>query len=246
MDTHVSSTPNNPHLGDDTISEAGASYAHAVLNFKTTTTNNNKENIKEPITENQSQPVVEKFKQSEPETSSANLDDDGTFTPVVSHSRKERKNEKLKKQKSLVNGVTDKHDRHDKHETKKDIHLPKDKQKEPHLKEKREEKDNSVVKETADEQVEFKKVFVAAPLPKVNPWQVKTQTVTKDTSNEKRVLQPKKQEVTTSEQNAAAADVVKAPKDKHLYNEKVRDIYNFHSKKLYNLLSLCVFNESVL
>ncbi|XP_018578792.1 la-related protein 1B isoform X1 [Anoplophora glabripennis] len=221
MDTHVSSTPNNPHLGDDTISEAGASYAHAVLNFKTTTTNNNKENIKEPITENQSQPVVEKFKQSEPEASSANLDDDGTFTPVVNHSRKERKNEKLKKQKSLVNGITDKHDRHDKHE-KKDIHLPKDKQKEPHLKEKREEKDNSLVKEAADEQVEFKKVFVAAPLPKVNPWQVKPQTVTKDTSNEKRVLQPKKQEVTTSGHNATAG-VVKAPKDKHRYNEKASD-----------------------
>lgn len=223
MDTHVSSTPNNPHLGDDTISEAGASYAHAVLNFKTATTNNNKENIKEPIAENQSQPVVEKFKQSEPETSPASLDDDGTFTPVVSHSRKDRKNEKLKKQKSLVNGVSDKHDRHEKHE-KKDIHVPKDKQKEPHLKEKREEKDkdNSIVKEAAEEQAEFKKVFVAAPLPKTNPWQVKAQNVAKDTSNEKRVLQPKKQEVTTSSQNAAAG-VVKAPKDKHRYNEKVRD-----------------------
>ncbi|KAJ8923701.1 hypothetical protein NQ315_010282, partial [Exocentrus adspersus] len=228
MDTHVSVTPNNPHLGDDTMSEAGASYAHAVLNFKTTTTNNNKENIKDPIGENQSQPVIEKFKPSEPESSRAGLDDDGTFTPVVSHSRKERKNEKLKKQKALVNGVSDKHERYE----KKDAHIPKDKPKEPHLKEKREDKDTSTPKEVVEEQVDTKKVFVAAPIPKVNPWQVKqAQVVAKDTSNEKRVLQPKKQEATASGQNtaapaaaaAAATGVVKAAKDKRRYNEKVRE-----------------------
>ncbi|KAJ8950288.1 hypothetical protein NQ318_021144 [Aromia moschata] len=218
MDAHVPSAPTNPHLGDDNKAEAGASYAHAVLNFKTNTTNNNKENIKEPTVENQQLLSMEKTKQPESEGPKANIDDDGTFTP----SKGSERMIKLKKQKHLVNGVSEKHERQEKHE-KKEIHLSKEKQKEPHPKDRREEKDNSNNREPVDEPVDTKRVFVEAPIPKVNPWQVKQmpyETV-KDSLNEKRVLQPKKQDVTvTVSGSTAATGVVKASKDKRRYNQK--------------------------
>ncbi|CAH1153336.1 unnamed protein product [Phaedon cochleariae] len=253
MDTRVPPTPKNPGLEDDnnTKSEPGASYAHAVLNFKQTTYNNNKENIEETHKENhQAQAVVENTKQPEPETSKVNVvaDDDGTFTPVVSHSRKDRKNEKLKKNK-VAHIEKEKHEKHD----KKDNHVPRDKQKDgnPKDKDKKDEKDVTSNKESAEEQSDVKKVFVEAPIPKVNPWQLKhvSQTNQKDDSAAKRVLQPKKQEVTTNGsvapivQTATASStipaaptaapsavpttasfgVVKAPRDKRKYNQKASD-----------------------
>ncbi|KAG5875098.1 hypothetical protein JTB14_033702 [Gonioctena quinquepunctata] len=221
MDTRVPPTPNNPRLEDDTKSEAGASYAHAVLNFKQTTIyNNNKENIEELSKDKQPQPAAENSKQPEPEASKSNLDEDETFTPVVSHSRKERKSEKFRKNKSVVQAERDRHDKHE----KKDNQLPRDKQKDALPKDKREEKDSANSRETTEEQDDVKKVFVAAPLPKVNPWQVKQapQTVPNDEPTEKRVLQPKKQEVTVNG-SASTSGVVKAAKDKRKYNQKASD-----------------------
>lgn len=221
MDTHVPDTPKNPQVGDDIKQEAGASYAHAVLNFKQTTINNNKENIKDVSVEPLSQEVPDSNKQMEPDTSKLNVDDDGTFTPVVSHSRKDRKNEK-KKQRLMVNGTVEKLERSEKHENKKEhFHVPK--QKEPVVKEKeKREEDNTSNKEIIEEKSDAKKVFVEAPIPKVNPWQVKqaAQSSVKENTTEKRVLQPKKQEVTVNG-SSVATGVVKAPKDKRRYNHKV-------------------------
>lgn len=230
MDTQVASTIPNPQLGDDK-SEAGASYALAVQNFKSiqpTCTSSNKENVQESNLEEPQQKIVseviEKPKQTEPEA----LDDDGSFTPVVNHSRKERKNDK-KKQKHLVNGVSEKHERHhDRQHDKKDSHPINSKtDKEEKEKEHKNQKDQKD-KELDDQQSDAKKVFVAAPLPKVNPWQkngsVQPSQDHKDPNpplppvTEKRVLQPKKQEVVVNGQNPA-----KAPNDKRRHNQKASD-----------------------
>nr|XP_023025760.1 la-related protein 1B [Leptinotarsa decemlineata] len=219
MDTRVPPTPNNPRLEDDVKSEPGASYAHAVLNFKQSTYNN-KENIEEIPRAKQSQTSMDNSSQVEPEESKANLDEEGTFTPVVNYSRKERKNDKLKK-KTLTQIEKDRQDKHE----KKDNQVNREKVKDAVPK----EKDVANTKETNEEQEDVKKVFVAAPIPKFNPWQKKQlpQTVPNDESAEKRVLRPKKQDVTV---NGAVviSGVVKATKDKQKYNHKVKIVVFFN------------------
>lgn len=253
MDTRAPPTPVG--VQDDT-KEAGASYAHAVLNFKqtnnSTNNNNNKENIEEPGKDNIVQ-LVDSSKQPE-EPKQIIPDEEDTFTPVVSHSRKERKNEKKKK----LAATSDKHD--------KGEHPLREKGKESRSgpKEKRDEKEPSAVRDLGEDQSDSKKVFVEAPIPKVNPWQVKqalpsTQkeeatttvaaattavvatpivvatpvvaatttviaapaatTVVPTASTEKRVLQPKNKEIVDN--GPEVSGVVKAPRDKRRYNQKV-------------------------
>ncbi|CAG9855200.1 unnamed protein product [Phyllotreta striolata] len=222
MDTRASSTAVS--LQDDT-KEAGASYAHAVLNFKQQTTNitnnnNNKENIEEP---RKDIPVetVDISKQPE-EPKQITHEEEDNFTPVVSHSRKERKNEKKKK----LAAAAEKQDKGD--------FPPRDKSKELRSgpKEKRDDKEQSAVRELSENQSDIKKVFVEAPIPKTNPWQLKqsvqppqkeeaTTNTPSVTVAEKRVLQPKKQEITVS--GAEVSGVVKASKDKKRYNQKASD-----------------------
>lgn len=215
MDTRVSPTPVNPH--DDT-KEAGASYAHAVLNFKqptnNTNNNNNKENIEEPPKQMKDIQVKAADISKQPEEPKQNAEDEESFTPVVSYSRKDRKNEKMKKK---LAAVTEKGDKSD--------HASREKPKEPRPKDKRDEKESSTGKELNDEQSDSKKVFVEAPIPKVNPWQVKQVAPTKqkdeNTQPEKRVLQPKKQDITVN--GSEVSGVIKAPKDKRKYNQKASD-----------------------
>lgn len=155
MDTQVGSC--NAAHGEDTKVEAGASYAHAVQNFKTTLP---------AVPAPPAQPAasitntttttttpLEKLPTKQTELDAG--DDGGSFTTVINHSRKERKNEKKKTKHSLVNGVVDKHERHhDKsHEKNGGSKL-------------KYEKDETKLQEESDS----KRVFVAAPLPKVNPW----------------------------------------------------------------------------
>nr|CAH7739319.1 unnamed protein product [Callosobruchus chinensis] len=216
-------TSNVSHPADDK-SEAGASYAHVVLNLKqTSNNNNNKENIKDLPKENMQEVKDDNQKQTENEPNKT-LDDDGSFTPVVSHSRKERKHEKLKKKQQLVNGGPEK----EKFE-RKDAH-PKDKHPDKQ-KDKRDDGSSKESKDGNDPQPDPKKVFVAAPLPKVNPWQVKAQAVAQDTKPQ-RVLQPKKQApvvnnipapnpVNGEVVAAAPASAAKAPK--RGYNQKASD-----------------------
>lgn len=200
MATHVAS---DPLAGGDIRpshqESGGTSYAHAVLNFKTHDSNSNKENIhemqirqpiKNPRQENQVNPK---------ESIETQIDDGESFTPVVSHNRKERKHEKSKKEKlrennhkQMVNGNGDKRD----------------------LSKEQSEKEKDDEKEAAKP-----KVFVEAPLPKVNPWQVNKNAAQVLATNEKRVLQPQKQETTINGQAPPA--VVSAPKDKRKYNQKV-------------------------
>lgn len=147
----------NPSGGEDKT-DVGASYANAVQNFKNNPTPGSSSETPKTKEESQvpstSQESTEKPSQAGPEV----LDDDGSFTPVVSHSRKERKNEK-KKQKQLQNGS----DKHDKHHDKKETHgVKRDRREE------REDKDKET--KSPEELTGDKKVFVAAPLPKVNPW----------------------------------------------------------------------------
>lgn len=208
MDAQIANTPNNPQLGDDIKPEVGASYANALLNHKQlVTVKNNKENIME----NAPQPQTHKntsddTKQIDSDISKLMGDDDGTFTPVISNSRKDRKVEKHRKQKNVPNGMTDKNDVHDKSD-KKDSYLSKDKQKEMNSKDRKNQnqRDHSLGRESSDNQIDAKRVFVAAPLPKTNPWQVKNAAPTNTTELpvEKRVLQPQKQEVFINGSNGA-------------------------------------------
>lgn len=158
MDTQVVPAVSNPQPGDDKW-EPGTSYALAVQNFKSNqqiSTKENTDNSQEELPKPISQKVT-------PPPAQTGDDEDGSFTPVVNHSRKERKSEK-KKQRQLLNGNMDKAERHpERTHDKKDLHpvrsKPEKDEKEP------KEKDNE------ESQNDPKKVFVAAPLPKVNPWQ---------------------------------------------------------------------------
>ncbi|CAG9828662.1 unnamed protein product [Diabrotica balteata] len=214
MDARVPPTPVNPQ--DDT-KEAGASYAHAVLNFKqptNNTNNNNKENIEEQLNSIQVKEAEIADSSKQPEEPKQNTEEEESFTPVVSHSRKDRKGEKLKKKLAVVVDRTDKHE-----------HSSKEKSKDLRLKEKRDDKESTAVKEGNEEQNDVKKVFVEAPIPKVNPWQVKPTTGEASQhqphTSQKRVLQPKKQEITVN--GTETSGVIKAPKDKRRYNQKASD-----------------------
>ncbi|KAL3289500.1 hypothetical protein HHI36_022919 [Cryptolaemus montrouzieri] len=136
----------------------GASYAHAVLNFKQTLM---RENIDETVPEVASSTVEKNEK-------SPSVDiDDNSFTPVVSHNRKERKNDKSKRDRHKHSNNTDKPERSEKIPDK---HLDKHSVKHEAPKEQ-----NQVINEPKeDNNLNSRKIFVEAPLPKVNPWQVKS------------------------------------------------------------------------
>ncbi|XP_044256944.1 la-related protein 1-like isoform X1 [Tribolium madens] len=216
MEAHCVATPNTASKDVDNKATSsdnpGASYAHAVLNFKQNN-NSNKENIAERKFDHNAATKPEKVSTPEPQDP---RDDSDNFTPVPTHSRKDRKHDQLKKDKHkhLVNGNIDKKDNHDKFKkpakhtkTKPEIQQPP---KEP--------QSSTQIKEETN--TETKKVFVAAPIPKVNAWQIKNAApvaAAKEPLNDKRVLQPQKQE--TVQKNQAAA-VVKAPKDRRKFNKK--------------------------
>lgn len=208
MATHVAANPTNPTPNADSKNvnpeHAGASYAHAVLNFRQV---DSKEDIKESNdTVQQSANKVNTV--SDTPISLDDLvepmlldDGGGGFTPVVSHSRKERKNERNKKNREAqsnkaVNNI-DKRDNNRENNTREQ--LPKEPTQE---------------KEKEKEEVTNKKVFVEAPLPTVNPWQRKTlPNSNKDT--EKRVPQPQKQ------QDLVNGQPTKSYKEKKKNNQKV-------------------------
>lgn len=204
MATHVAS---DPLAGGDTRPSnqepTGTSYAHAVLNFKNNDSNSNKENIHDSQKDTQIRSVpknaLQENKSTPKEPIDSAVDDGESFTPVVSHSRKERKGEKNKREKlrennhkQFVNGNGEKRE------------VPKDHQ----------ERDKD------EEKTAKPKVFVEAPLPKVNPWQVNKNAAKVLATTEKRVLQPPKQETSVINGQASPA-VVTAPKDRRRFNQKV-------------------------
>ncbi|KAK9889082.1 hypothetical protein WA026_004354 [Henosepilachna vigintioctopunctata] len=128
----------------------GASYAHAVLNFKQTVM---KENIEEVTSE-----VVSSTSKKTQNISTVEADDN-SFTPVISHNRKDRKNERAKRDRHKYSNGNDKPEKNDKPSK---YEVPKEQV--------------QVNSETKEESVNMKKVFVEAPLPKVNPWQIKNST----------------------------------------------------------------------
>lgn len=224
MATHVASNAANPTKGGDNHSAAqelsGTSYAHAVLNLKSND-NSNKENISEGVKDVQlrtnksatlqtSKPAALQMNTKilkEPVES--HFDDGDSFTPVVNHSRKERKTEKnkrekLKEAKPLHNGVVEK--RETSTATKEAV------------------KETS--SQVSEDSQESKKVFVEAPLPKVNPWQTNKNAAqvlaAKEVQPEKRILQPQKQHTTVNGQPSPS--VVRAPKDRRK-NQRVSFIY---------------------
>lgn len=202
MATHVAS---DPLAGGDTRppnqESTGTSYAHAVLNFKNNDSNSNKENIHDSQKDTQIRSVAKTALQENQSNAKEPIDsavDDGeSFTPVVSHSRKERKNDKSRREKLRENNHKQMNGNGDKKEVSKD-HQEKDKD---------------------EEKSARPKVFVEAPLPKVNPWQVNKNAAQVLATTEKRVLQPKKQETTVN--GRASPAVVSAPKDRRKYNQKV-------------------------
>lgn len=213
MATHVASNTVNPTRGGDNHSApqelSGTSYAHAVLNFKSND-NSNKENINEDVKDVQFRTNRSAAQQTNiknlKEPVESYVDDAGSFTPVVNHSRKERKIEKNKREKlketnsakPLHNGTTE----------KREISAVT---KEPPCSV--QEKDTQ----------ELKKVFVEAPLPKVNPWQANKNAAqllaAKDIQTEKRILQPQKQD--TSINGQPSSSHVRAPKDRRKSNQRV-------------------------
>lgn len=233
MEAHCVATPNTASKDTDNKATSsdnpGASYAHAVLNFKQNN-NSNKENIAEVKTEHSAVTKSEKVSTPEPQDSK---DDSDNFTPVPTHSRKDRKHDQLKKDKHkhLVNGNVDKKDNHDKF--KKQPRHTKTKPENPPAK----ESQSSTQTKEKEETTETKKVFVAAPIPKVNAWQVKNAApvAAKEPLNDKRVLQPQKQE--TVPKNQAAA-VVKAPKDRRKFNKKVSHNVDFFQNNVNTKCSL--------
>lgn len=213
MTTHVASNPSNTTNKNDNCSltqeSSGTSYAHAVLNLKCND-NSNKENINEAVKEIQAQSSKSYLLQENSKNTFEPLDnylDDGeSFTPVVSHSRKERKNERSKRDKF-----------HDNNTVK------------PIVNGNSEKRDSSVaVKEQSTQQIdkdeapEPRKVFVEAPLPKFNPWQANRNAAqvlaTTDKPVALRVLQPQKQYNVNGQGPSTA---VQAPKDRQKYKQKV-------------------------
>lgn len=199
----------------------GTSYAHAVLNFKNTDANSNKENINE---DGQIRPPATVKNDTPKEMPNDAIDDGDSFTPVVNHSRKERKNERNRREKLKENN----------HKQQQTLVNGNGERKEFSM---RDHSDKEKDREAAAVVVEKDakpKVFVEAPLPKVNPWQNRNAAKSLG-ATEKRVLQPPKQETTVNCQApvaAAAAAVpaaVAAPRQKRRYNQKVSF---FRNKKL--------------
>lgn len=139
---------------------------------------------------------LEEVNPSEPALPLSSFDEDSSFTPV---SRKERKTDKKQKvapqQQAAAAPVS----------SKRELPLPKESEK------------------SKESQREAKKVFVEAPLPKVNPWQVNRNiphiVPAAEAQSEKRVLKPQKQEAIVNGQASPA--IVQAPKDRRKYNQKV-------------------------
>ncbi|XP_044764645.1 la-related protein 1B isoform X2 [Coccinella septempunctata] len=172
---------------------AGASYANAVLNFKQPT--NSKEVNEEVVPE---KPAASSEKKSEAPPS---VDiDDISFTPVVSHSRRERKNDKSRKDKQKQYTSSDRNERNpDKHFDK---HANKH---EPQVKELAQSKD--------DNGSNIKKVFVEAPLPKVNVWKMKS--ASKEVNPERSATPPQGVSSQTS-----VSQPIKMAKPKDIKNVK--------------------------
>lgn len=229
MDAQIANTPNNPQVVEDIKPDVGASYANALLSHKQlVTVKNNKENIMEKTIEPLAQKITsDGTKQVDSDISKLVGDDDGTFTPVINNSRKERKVEKHRKQKHVSNGTSDKNDIHEKPD-KKETHSSKEKQKDVSLKDKkqhqREHSDER--RESFELQTDPKKIFVEAPLPKTNPWQVKNSNVHvgPEATIEKRILQPQKQETHVNGSNLSVPST--SVKDKKNFNKKVSYVSN--------------------
>lgn len=210
-----SQTASNPGASTEAdaavLTGPGASYANAVLKLKHT--DSNKENISDTVRstakehrpgKNSLKDAKERTRNQSNEENSAQ-DDGENFTTVTSHGRKERKNEKNKREKNppqkavIVNGAAPSQHR------EAPATAPNNKEKEPGPPH---EKDNKESDPTANE----KKVFIEAPLPKVNPWQVNKNAAqvvggqgqhpphvaVAPKHQDKRVLQPQRQEVNMS------------------------------------------------
>ena len=143
-----------------TLKSAEPSYAHAVR-FKSV---ENKENLNEIELRN-IESVANMSKASEI-TVCTPLQDEGddNFTTVVNHNKRERKMNKSKRDKGNVNGSQG--------GNKFLLNGANDKDKRDHQTRNREAK-SAQAKSQETKNVSEKKVFVDAPLPKVNPWQVK-------------------------------------------------------------------------
>lgn len=165
-------------------------------------------------------------------------DDGGSFTTVTNHhSRKERKKEERQAKRHTkvnVNGVSQPKDT-DKVEKDEKRHNDKTNQ----------STGRPVLTEQDQESVAEKKVFVEAPLPKVNPWQANRNAAQvllgQQQGNDKRVLQnisgvfifiltlittTNKYYLhiagsTTANTNSSQPSVVRASKDRKKYNAKV-------------------------
>ncbi|XP_050313917.1 la-related protein 1B [Anthonomus grandis grandis] len=195
-------SPNYKAQAGDEKVDAGPSYALAVQNMRkniqgSQTSSLEKEENKE-CKPDINPPDIKENKQSVIQTTQ--LDDDASFTPVVNNSRKDRKNDR-KKQKQLLSNS----EKHERPQEKKEGHsnnLAPGKQKiEKEERDKSDtQSDQNSPKNVDEKLIDKKVVFVAAPLPKVNPWQKQVHVKPTPTPppSEKSVLQPKNQEDSTS------------------------------------------------
>ncbi|XP_065166457.1 la-related protein 1B isoform X3 [Atheta coriaria] len=161
----------------------------------------NKENVSAANMDNTPVPVQtsndKQNKQEEPSVQPVEAQQDDEFTPVVSHHRKERKDKRKQRERAR----NDRHTRQNKESSKE--------ARERDVKKEVEVKENDPAGKSdrdSDEGGSAKKVFVAAPLPVVNPWQKKQR------GEEKRVLQAKPEPTPVSQVQVQAPQPVPAPK----------------------------------
>ncbi|KAL1493377.1 hypothetical protein ABEB36_011442 [Hypothenemus hampei] len=187
---------------DIKLESSGASYARAVQNFKAN---------HEPVIEIEAnkEEDVKVTKSTPVKNQSDSVDDEGTFTPVANQNRRERKNERKRQKKGSPNTVGDKHEKNS-HSEKKESNSIKQK----------DDKDELIT----SKQDTQPKLFVAAPLPKINPWQKKPKLVpnektriTNDPNN--TLILPEKKTSEPQKPTADAQESIKTNQKKQIVKE---------------------------
>lgn len=188
-----SSRPGDKCPAQPQAADGGASYANALLKLNSACADFNKENInvKECTVINKMPlPKASQHLDEVMAIGSSPQDEGESFTTVTNHhSRKERKSHERQPERQS---------RSEKQQSRSE---KQDKQPPPASSGKQL---NGEQPQASDSSPVEKKVFVEAPIPKVNPWQAK-RTAAQLLQPDKRVLQPQRQEISTAAATAAAS-----------------------------------------
>lgn len=263
MATKISTTESvitgsgNIEATSDNQNQASSSYAN-VLNIKTQQENNNinsNENNKENIDEIRNNEI----KTGENKDHVSDEEDDDNFTPVVSLNRKDRRVKRRMRDRQINQAANSKSGSKSNGGgggSTKDKKIRNDKSKAPSRAksvennssgENNSNSSNVENVEQPQQEEDEPKVFVDAPIPKVNAWKIQNQspsTTQASIALDKRALQPKQQSklntqdakpipvndnvtvVTPAVVVQPGPTVIKASKDKKKINQKASDFSN--------------------